>query len=119
MDLAYQASDFAVCRAGAMTLAELAAAGLPAILIPLATAAGNHQFKNAQAVATVGGALLVKDDPDISENLYKAVEKMLLSAEQRKQMALKMKELDHPDSLDEIRIELEKLLQSKNSAEIR
>jgi UDP-N-acetylglucosamine--N-acetylmuramyl-(pentapeptide) pyrophosphoryl-undecaprenol N-acetylglucosamine transferase len=86
MDLAYRASDFAVCRAGAMTLAELAAASLPAILIPLASAAGDH---------------------------------LQLSAGHRKQMASKMKELDHPDCLDEIRTELENLLRANTSAERR
>ncbi len=119
MEMAYRASDFAVCRAGAMTLAELAAAGLPAILIPLATAAGDHQFKNAQAVAAAGGAILVKDGPGIKEDLNKAIEDLLLSAGQRKQMSLSMNKLHHPDCLEEIRSELEKLLRARNSWERR
>jgi UDP-N-acetylglucosamine--N-acetylmuramyl-(pentapeptide) pyrophosphoryl-undecaprenol N-acetylglucosamine transferase len=57
------AADLIVCRAGATTLAEITAAGRAAILIPLPTAADDHQRKNAEALANVGAAemLLQKD----------------------------------------------------------
>ena len=56
-------ADLIVCRAGATTLAEVAAAGRPAILIPLPTATDDHQRKNAEALAVAGAAdvLLQKD----------------------------------------------------------
>jgi UDP-N-acetylglucosamine--N-acetylmuramyl-(pentapeptide) pyrophosphoryl-undecaprenol N-acetylglucosamine transferase len=56
-------ADLIVCRAGATTLAEVAAAGRPAILIPLPTATDDHQRKNAEALAAAGAAevLLQKD----------------------------------------------------------
>jgi len=57
----YVAADVVVARAGAMTVAELAAVGVPAILVPLPGAPGDHQTKNAQALVDVGGALLVRD----------------------------------------------------------
>ena len=50
------AADLVVCRAGATTLAELTAAGRPAILIPLPTATDDHQRKNAEALARAGAA---------------------------------------------------------------
>ena len=53
------AADVVVCRAGATTLAELAAAGKPAILIPLPTATDDHQRANAAAVAAAGAAVLL------------------------------------------------------------
>lgn len=61
MPLAYAASDLAVCRSGAMTLSELQAAALPAILVPYPHAAGDHQRHNAGAYAGRGGAVVIED----------------------------------------------------------
>jgi len=60
MDLAYAAADLAVCRAGAMTCAELAAVGLPAVYVPLPIGNG-EQALNARPVVDAGGGLLVED----------------------------------------------------------
>jgi UDP-N-acetylglucosamine--N-acetylmuramyl-(pentapeptide) pyrophosphoryl-undecaprenol N-acetylglucosamine transferase len=54
---AYAAADVAVTRAGAMTIAELCAWGIPSILVPLPTAAQDHQTQNARATALAGAAL--------------------------------------------------------------
>jgi UDP-N-acetylglucosamine--N-acetylmuramyl-(pentapeptide) pyrophosphoryl-undecaprenol N-acetylglucosamine transferase len=54
---AYAVADLAVTRAGAMTIAELCAWGLPAVLVPLPTAAQDHQTHNARAVAAAGAAV--------------------------------------------------------------
>jgi UDP-N-acetylglucosamine--N-acetylmuramyl-(pentapeptide) pyrophosphoryl-undecaprenol N-acetylglucosamine transferase len=56
---AYAAADLAVARAGAMSTAELCAWGIPMVLVPLPTAAGDHQTLNAQALASAGAALIV------------------------------------------------------------
>jgi len=56
MELAYGAADLVICRAGASTIAELSAQRKPALLVPLPTAAGNHQEINARAVAARGAA---------------------------------------------------------------
>ena len=61
MDLVYAAADVAVCRAGASTVAELAAVGLGAILIPLPGAPGDHQTANAVALVSAGAARLIAD----------------------------------------------------------
>jgi UDP-N-acetylglucosamine--N-acetylmuramyl-(pentapeptide) pyrophosphoryl-undecaprenol N-acetylglucosamine transferase len=60
MELAYAAADLAVCRAGAMTCAELAAVGLPAVYVPLPIGNG-EQALNARPVVDAGGGLLVDD----------------------------------------------------------
>jgi UDP-N-acetylglucosamine--N-acetylmuramyl-(pentapeptide) pyrophosphoryl-undecaprenol N-acetylglucosamine transferase len=56
MDREIKIADFVVSRAGATTLAELTAAGKPAVLIPLPTAADDHQRKNAEVLARAGAA---------------------------------------------------------------
>jgi UDP-N-acetylglucosamine--N-acetylmuramyl-(pentapeptide) pyrophosphoryl-undecaprenol N-acetylglucosamine transferase len=61
MDLAYAAADLALCRAGAMTCAELAAVGLPAAYVPLPIGNGEQRL-NAMPVVEVGGGLLVEDE---------------------------------------------------------
>jgi UDP-N-acetylglucosamine--N-acetylmuramyl-(pentapeptide) pyrophosphoryl-undecaprenol N-acetylglucosamine transferase len=60
MDLAYAAADLALCRAGAMTCAELAAVGLPAVYVPLPIGNG-EQALNARPLVDAGGGLLVPD----------------------------------------------------------
>ncbi|MGH8213943.1 MAG: undecaprenyldiphospho-muramoylpentapeptide beta-N-acetylglucosaminyltransferase [Rhodanobacteraceae bacterium] len=61
MASAYAQSDLVVCRAGALTLAELAVAGLGAILIPFPHAVDDHQTRNAQAFVEAGAAELVQE----------------------------------------------------------
>ena len=57
----YAAATIAVCRAGATTVAELAAAGVPSVLVPLPGAPGDHQTRNAEALVAAGAAVLVPD----------------------------------------------------------
>jgi UDP-N-acetylglucosamine--N-acetylmuramyl-(pentapeptide) pyrophosphoryl-undecaprenol N-acetylglucosamine transferase len=64
MDLAYAAADVAMCRAGAMTCAELAAVGLPAVYVPLPIGNGEQRL-NAEPIVAGGGGLLV-DDAELS-----------------------------------------------------
>ena len=60
MDLAYAAADLVVCRSGAMTVAEVAAVGLPAVYVPLAHGNG-EQALNARPVVAAGGGLMIDD----------------------------------------------------------
>jgi len=61
MASAYAWCDLAVCRAGALTVAELGAAGVPAILVPFPAAVDDHQTRNAEYVVSVGAALLLPE----------------------------------------------------------
>lgn len=74
---AYAAADLVVGRAGAMTLAEVAAWGLPAVLVPLPTAAANHQVTNARAMAEAGAAMVVEQHHLSPEGLGEAVRRLL------------------------------------------
>lgn len=61
MDLVYSATDVCVCRAGATSIADLAVMGVPSVLVPLPSAAEDHQTINAKGVVRDGGALLIPD----------------------------------------------------------
>ncbi len=62
MATVYAAADVVVCRAGAMTVAELAVAGVPAVLVPLPAAPGDHQTANARVLERAGAAVLLTDE---------------------------------------------------------
>ncbi|WP_371615464.1 glycosyltransferase [Streptomyces sp. NBC_00454] len=61
MDLVYAAADLVVCRAGSATIAELAATGVPAVLVPYPHAPGDHQTHNARVLSDAGAGLLLSD----------------------------------------------------------
>ncbi len=69
MAAAYQACDFAICRAGAMTVAELACAGVPAVLVPFPFAVDDHQTGNAEFLAEAGAAWLIQQKDLSAEKL--------------------------------------------------
>ncbi len=71
------ACDLAVCRSGAGTLAELIYCKKPAVLVPLPTAAANHQFYNAKILQSVGCAALVTESSKLREELYTQLDKAL------------------------------------------
>lgn len=75
----YAAADLVVARAGALTLAELEACGLPAVLIPYPFAAGDHQKKNAREVVETGAAELLPEEKLADIDLLAQVSSLLLS----------------------------------------
>jgi UDP-N-acetylglucosamine--N-acetylmuramyl-(pentapeptide) pyrophosphoryl-undecaprenol N-acetylglucosamine transferase len=85
MDLAYAAADVALCRAGAMTCAELAAVGLPALYVPLPIGNGEQRL-NALPVVDAGGGLLVDDAALDGERVLHVLGPLLLDPEQRHEM---------------------------------
>jgi UDP-N-acetylglucosamine--N-acetylmuramyl-(pentapeptide) pyrophosphoryl-undecaprenol N-acetylglucosamine transferase len=95
-------ADLIVSRAGATTLAELAAAGKPAILVPLPTATDNHQRKNAEAMASAGAAEMVLQ-ADLTGSLL--AERILALAGDRavrERMARAARSLARPDAAKDI-----------------
>jgi UDP-N-acetylglucosamine--N-acetylmuramyl-(pentapeptide) pyrophosphoryl-undecaprenol N-acetylglucosamine transferase len=69
MAAAYAWADLVICRSGALTLAELEAGGVPAILVPYPHAVDDHQTKNAQALVAAGAARLVAEGDDFVKRL--------------------------------------------------
>lgn len=91
------AADLAVCRAGATTLAEISAAGLPAIIVPLPRASGDHQRRNAAALADAGAAEVVEQD-DARHVLAGRVAALAGDAERRHRMSAAARRLARPDA---------------------
>ncbi len=102
MAAAYGAADLVIGRAGALTLAELAIAGKPAILIPLPTAADDHQSKNAARFAEAGAALVLDQRRSSAEDLAAAVETLARDAGKRAAMGKAMRELARPKAAEAI-----------------
>jgi UDP-N-acetylglucosamine--N-acetylmuramyl-(pentapeptide) pyrophosphoryl-undecaprenol N-acetylglucosamine transferase len=84
---AYSVADLVVSRAGMITVAELCAWGLANVLIPLPTAAADHQTHNAQVLATAGASLVLLQSELTPERLRAVVTGLLGDPVQRKQMA--------------------------------
>lgn len=95
-------ADLVLCRAGAMTVSELAAAGRPSILVPLASAAGGHQIQNARALYRAGAAAVMEEKNLTAENLAGAVAAQLKDREKLVQMGQKAKSLGKPDAAREL-----------------
>lgn len=98
MDQAYAHAQFAICRAGAMSISELTLAGLPAILVPLKSAAGNHQHKNALAMQEKNCAHIVNDDAALAKNIFHTICKWNNAAERLEKMRFALKKEARPDA---------------------
>jgi UDP-N-acetylglucosamine--N-acetylmuramyl-(pentapeptide) pyrophosphoryl-undecaprenol N-acetylglucosamine transferase len=83
----YAVADLVVSRAGMITVAELCAWGIPSILIPLPTAAADHQTHNARVLESAGASRLLPQSGLTPMNLAAAVAGLLENTEQRKQMS--------------------------------
>ncbi|TLM99694.1 undecaprenyldiphospho-muramoylpentapeptide beta-N-acetylglucosaminyltransferase, partial [bacterium] len=102
MEDALAAADLVICRAGAATLAEITALGLPSILIPYPYAAENHQEYNARALADRGAALLIKDSELSGHLLLQSILKLLENKPALDQMTFAARALGRPQALAEI-----------------
>jgi UDP-N-acetylglucosamine--N-acetylmuramyl-(pentapeptide) pyrophosphoryl-undecaprenol N-acetylglucosamine transferase len=91
-------ADVVVCRAGATTLAEITAAGKAAILIPLPTAADDHQRKNAEALAADGASEVVLQQDLTGAVLADRIASLANDRERRQRMAVAARRLAKPDA---------------------
>ncbi len=98
MAAAYAWADLVICRAGALTLAELAAAGLGAILMPFPYAVDDHQTKNAEGFVAVGAAELVQDRDFDATRFAGMLERLLRDPDKRLAMANAARTLAKPDA---------------------
>ena len=92
------AADAAICRAGAMTVSEIAAASVPAILVPYPMAAGDHQTRNAEALSETGAAILLPDAELTPDVLVQEARRILSDDVLRAKMKDKISRFRVPDS---------------------
>lgn len=99
---AYSVADLVVSRAGMITVAELCAWGLPNVLVPLPTAAADHQSHNARVLADAGASLLLPQSELTPERLREVVTELLRDSGRRKQMAERALARGRPHSARDI-----------------
>jgi UDP-N-acetylglucosamine--N-acetylmuramyl-(pentapeptide) pyrophosphoryl-undecaprenol N-acetylglucosamine transferase len=98
----YAWADLVVCRAGALTVAELCAAGVPALFVPYPAAVDDHQTANARPMAAAGAATIIQESDLTPELLADLLREWLRSRASLMQKAEKARALATPDSLNRI-----------------
>lgn len=115
MGAAYAAADLVISRAGATTIAELAALGKPAILVPYPYAADDHQRANAESLVRVGAARMVLDAEATGDRLAAEV-RTLVPAAVRAAMAGHIRALARPDAADRVLAVVDGLIGARGPA---
>jgi UDP-N-acetylglucosamine--N-acetylmuramyl-(pentapeptide) pyrophosphoryl-undecaprenol N-acetylglucosamine transferase len=110
--------SLAIARSGAMFLAELAAAGVPAVLVPFPGAAGSHQTANARAVQAAGGAVMREESELQAGELWELACGILGDEPKRLRMAEASGERAAPDAAERIALELLELIASAPSPRV-
>ncbi len=98
MPSAFARADLIICRSGASTVAEITAAGKPAIFVPFPRAADDHQRRNAEALTAKGAALLIPESELTRERLVEAVTGLMNDAAARQRMAAAARTMAHTDA---------------------
>ncbi len=115
IDREMKAADVVVCRAGATTLAELAASATPAILVPLRTASDDHQRKNAEVVAGNGGAIVIEERELTGDRLSGVLQALVRDRERLARMSKAARAMARPDAAARIADRVETLAQAGRS----
>ena len=102
MPAAFSRADLVVCRSGASTVAEIAAAGKPAVFVPFPRAADDHQRVNAEALARHGAAVVVEESKLEGVWLAETIAALLQDSRRLRQMSQAARELAHPNAALEI-----------------
>lgn len=97
-----RAADLVICRAGASTISELTALGVPAIIVPSPNVTHNHQESNARVLADAGGALMILEKDSSGQALYDAACAILQDDGRRREMSAAMASLGTVDASERI-----------------
>lgn len=104
------ACDIEICRAGAMTLSELAVLGKAAVIVPSPYVPNNHQYKNAKVLADKNAAILIEEKNLTGEILTQQIKELVENSKKRKTIEENVKQFAVTDSLDRIYGEVLKIL---------
>jgi UDP-N-acetylglucosamine--N-acetylmuramyl-(pentapeptide) pyrophosphoryl-undecaprenol N-acetylglucosamine transferase len=107
---AYETADIIISRAGALSVSEIAAVGVPSILVPYPHAADNHQMINARYLEEAGGAVIVKDSELSGEKLAGLMEELLNDSARLERMKQSARSLAAGDSSARIVDDIESLI---------
>jgi UDP-N-acetylglucosamine--N-acetylmuramyl-(pentapeptide) pyrophosphoryl-undecaprenol N-acetylglucosamine transferase len=102
MDAAYEWADLIICRAGALTIAEVAAAGLASILVPYPYAVDDHQTANAAYLANSGAAILIQQTEFNKKSASKVLQSLLTDREKILSMSIKARTMAKPMATNEV-----------------
>jgi UDP-N-acetylglucosamine--N-acetylmuramyl-(pentapeptide) pyrophosphoryl-undecaprenol N-acetylglucosamine transferase len=116
--MAYAAADLVVCRSGAMTLAEIAACGTPAILIPYPHAAHDHQVVNAANLVERGAAAMILDHELTGERLAQEIAHWLSDKQGLSRMSANARTFTRPDAAERIVRSLERWGAGRRAARV-
>jgi len=113
MAAAFAEADVVVGRAGAGGVNEIAAAGMPSVLVPLPFAADDHQRENAKVLVEAGAARMVLDTEMNGERLYQEVERLRENPELLAAMRQRVRQFAHPGAAERAALVLEEAAESK------
>lgn len=102
MSEAYEWADLIICRAGALTIAEVAAAGLASILVPYPYAVDDHQTANGAYLSDNGAAILMQQTEFNKDSASKVLQSLLTDREKIVSMSIKARKLAKPTATDEV-----------------
>jgi UDP-N-acetylglucosamine--N-acetylmuramyl-(pentapeptide) pyrophosphoryl-undecaprenol N-acetylglucosamine transferase len=102
MPAAFARADLVVCRSGASTVAEIAAAGKPAVFVPFPRATDDHQRVNAEALARQGAAVVVEESKLEGVWLAETIAALLQDSQRLQLMSQAARELSHPNAARDI-----------------
>jgi UDP-N-acetylglucosamine--N-acetylmuramyl-(pentapeptide) pyrophosphoryl-undecaprenol N-acetylglucosamine transferase len=99
---AYEWADLVICRSGALTVAELAAAGLASVLVPYPSAVDDHQTANAKYLSEQGAAILAPQNELTKESLSELLSELCGNRDKLIEMSIRARELAKPQATDEV-----------------
>ncbi|MFZ0287230.1 MAG: undecaprenyldiphospho-muramoylpentapeptide beta-N-acetylglucosaminyltransferase [Terriglobales bacterium] len=102
MPEAFARASLLICRSGASTVAEVTAAGKPAIFVPFPRAADDHQKRNAEALERAGAAVMLQEQKLTRESLVETVSCLLADASRLRKMGEAARKLSHPNAARDI-----------------